>query len=156
MARTSEPNARRRGTLETEGPTDGPGPRTGELYREPAEIVRSIVDETQALFQKHLELARQEIVEAVDARIKGAIAGAAAGLFGLFALGFLASAAAFALDNVMPPWGSRLVVGGVFLLLTAIGGLVGSRKMSQPPMAPERTKKMLKEDAEWARTQIRR
>lgn len=153
MSRVTEPAPER--TLETDGPSETMV-HTGAPYREPTEIVRSIVDETQMLFQKHLELAQQELVEAVEARIKGALAGAVAGVVSLFALGFLASAAAFALDNVMPPWGSRLIVGGAFLLLAAVGGLVAARKMSHPPMAPEETKRMLKEDAEWARAQLRR
>jgi uncharacterized membrane protein YqjE len=124
--------------------------------REPADILRSLVSEIQTLMEQHVELARIEIVAAVEARAKGMAAGAVAGVAGLFALGFLASALAHGLDLVMPAWASRLVVGGLFLLVVVIGGLFGKRKMEQPPMAPEETKRTLKEDAEWARTRLRR
>lgn len=131
-------------------------PATPRGEREPAQIVTNIVTETQRLFEAHVELAKQEMIEAIDARIKAVAAGAVAGVIGLFALGFLASAAAYGLDTVLPGWASRLIVGGALLLITAIAALVGKKKMSDPPMAPDETKRMLKEDAEWARARLRR
>jgi uncharacterized membrane protein YqjE len=145
-------------TIETRGP-GGVRPDAaagGRAGRETQEIVRSILDDTQSLFEKHVELARQELVEAVEARIQALMAGALAGVAALFALGFLASAGAHALDLVMPAWGSRLVVAAVFLLVVAVGALVGRQRMSHPPFAPEATKDALKEDAEWARARLRR
>lgn len=123
--------------------------------REPADILRSLVSEIQTLMEQHLELARTEIIAAIEARAKAMAAGVVAGVAGLFALGFLASALAHGLDLVMPAWASRLVVGGLFLLVVVIAGLFGKRKMERPPMAPEETKRTLKEDAEWARTRLR-
>lgn len=124
--------------------------------REPSEIVRSLVDDTQLLIRKHLELARHEIVEAVDARVKAAVAGAIAGVVALFAVGFLASAAAFGLDTVMAPWLSRIIVGGALLLVAAGLGLFMRKRMTDPPMTPMQTKRVLEEDRQWARTQLGR
>lgn len=124
--------------------------------REPVDILRSLVKELQTLLQQHVELVRTEVTAAIEARAKGAAAGAVAAVAGLFALGFLASALAHGLDLFMPGWASRLIVGGLFLLVVAVCGLIIKRKMEEPPMAPEETKRTLKEDAEWARTRLRR
>lgn len=129
--------------------------RSGDA-RVASEVVRSLVDDTQLLMKKHLELARQELVEAVDARIRAAIAGAIAGVLALFAVGFLASAAAFGLDTVMAPWLSRIIVGGALLLIAAGLGLFMRKRMTDPPMTPVQTKQVLEEDKQWARTQLGR
>jgi hypothetical protein len=120
------------------------------------ELVRSIATDTSTLVRKEMELARQEIVGALTARIMGAGAMAAAGLLGLFALAFLALAVAAALDNVLRPWASRLIVGGGFLLLAAVGALFGVRKMKKPPLAPTETRRTVREDVQWARRQLKR
>ena len=120
------------------------------------ELLRSIATDSATLVRKEMELARQEIVEAVSARIKAALAAAAAGVLALMALGFFALAGATALDNVMRPWASRLVVGGIFAAM-AIGGMAfGALRAKRPPLAPEETKRTVKEDVEWARTQLKR
>lgn len=138
------------------GASDGTAATAAEAEREPLEIVRSLISDLQLLFQKHVELARQELLEALEARIKALAAGAVAGVMALFALGFLAAAVAFALDLMMPAWASRLIVAGGFLLITALAALFGRRRLSQPPMAPEATMQALKEDTEWARDRLGR
>lgn len=123
---------------------------------DPVRLARAIVEDTQLLFVKHLELAREEIAEAVEARIQAAVAGAAAGVLALFALGFLASAGAYALDQIWPAWLSRLVVAGGFLVITAVVAIFGRSRMLSPPFAPEQTKQMLEEDREWIRSRLER
>ena len=120
------------------------------------ELLRSIATDSATLVRKEMELARQEIVEAVNARIKAALSAAAGGVLALMALGFFALTAATALDGVMRPWASRLVVAGVFTVL-AIGALAfGAQRAKRPPMAPEETKRTVKEDVEWAKEQLKR
>jgi hypothetical protein len=119
-------------------------------------LVRSIASDTTMLVRKEVELAKQEITEAISARVKAAAAMAVAGVLGLFVLAFLAAAAAAALDKVMAAWLSRLIVAGGFALL-ALGGLAfGIRRMKVPPLAPTETKRTVKEDVEWARAQLKR
>lgn len=130
-------------------------PETPER-REVAEILHSLLDELQLLLQKHVELAKQELIAAIDARIKAVAAGAAAGVLALFGLGFLASAAAYGLDEVMPPWLARLIVGGAFLAVAAGAALFGRSRMTEPPLTPETTKQTLREDREWAKAQLKR
>lgn len=120
------------------------------------QLIRSIADDTRTLLQKQVELARQEIVEAVTARLKAAGAMAAAGLLGLFVLGFLGLAAATALDHVVAPWLSRVIVAAGFAVIAAIAAAFGMRRMKEPSMAPEETKRTVKEDVEWAKQQLKR
>jgi len=116
----------------------------------------SIADDTRHLLQKEVELARHEITEALLAKAKAAAALAAAGVIGLLVLVFGGLTAAAALDNVLPPWGSRLVVTGGFALLAIVAVLFGLAKLRKPGLVPEETKRTLKEGEEWAIAQLQR
>lgn len=124
--------------------------------REPQEIARSLLDDVQLLFRKHIELVKQELQEAAEARMVAAIAGVTAGVAGLFALGFLAAAGAHALENVVAAWLARLIVAAVFLVVAGIGGAIAMSRTSSPPSTPERTRRTLEEDAQWVKTRMRR
>jgi hypothetical protein len=129
--------------------TSPTGPR-----RSTVELIRTIAADLSTLARKEVELARQEVQEGLMARARAAGALAAAAILGLFVVGFLGLAAAEALDGVMRPWASRLVVAGVFLLLAAAAVLIGRAK--QPPLTPKETKRTVKEDVQWAKRQLTR
>jgi uncharacterized membrane protein YqjE len=120
------------------------------------ELIRSIAADTGTLVRKEVDLAKQEIREAISARVKAAIALGAAGVLGLLTLVFLGAAGAWALDGVLRPWAARLVVAGGFLLLAGGAALFGLGRMKRPPLAPEETKRTVKEDVQWARAQLKR
>jgi len=126
------------------------------VERSTIEILMSIADDTRHLLQKEIELARHEIVEALLAKAKAAVALAAAGIIGLMVLVFAGLTAAAALDNVLPPWGSRLVVTGGFALLAIVAVLFGLARLRKPGLMPEQTKRTLKEGEEWAIAQLQR
>jgi len=126
------------------------------VERSTIEILMSIADDTRHLLQKEIELARHEIVEALLAKAKAAVALAAAGIIGLIVLVFAGLTAAAALDNVLPPWGSRLVVTGGFALLAIVAVLFGLARLRKPGLMPEQTKRTLKEGEEWAIAQLQR
>ena len=119
-------------------------------------LVRAIATDTSTLVRKEVELARQELMAAIMSRLMGAGAFGAAAVFGLLLVIFLALAAAAALDLVFASWLSRLIVAGAFLLMAAGAGLFGLRRMKKPSLAPEETKRTVKEDVEWAKTQLKR
>ena len=120
------------------------------------ELVRSIATDTSTLLRKEMELGKQEIVEAVTARLKAAGSLAAVGLLFMFMLIFLALAGAAALDLVLPSWASRLIVAGGFLILALPVALFGLRRLKRPSLAPEETKRTMKEDVQWAKQQLKR
>jgi xanthine/uracil/vitamin C permease (AzgA family) len=120
------------------------------------ELLRAITTDSTELIRKEMELGKQELVEAVVARIESLAALAAIGLLGLMALVFGALAAASALDSVVAGWLARLIVAAGFLVLAGPAVLVAWRKAKTPPLAPTETARTLKEDVEWARAQLKR
>ena len=120
------------------------------------QLIRSIATDTSTLVRKEIELGKQELQEAIKARVKAAAALAVAGVMGLFVLGFLGAALAQALDNAMAPWLSRLIVAAAYALIAVMGVVFGLRKVKRPSLAPEETKRTVKEDVEWAKTQLKR
>lgn len=138
---------------QTEGPASD---RAAPGQRSTVGLVTQVAGDVGTLVRKEIELAKQEITEGITARVKGIAAFAVVGVLGLFALGFMAAAGASALDNVLRPWASRLVVAGAFLLIAAIAAMFGVRRMKRPPLAPVKTKETIKEDVEWAKAQLKR
>jgi uncharacterized membrane protein YqjE len=124
--------------------------------RSTVQLVRDIAGDSATLVRKEIELAKQEVMEAVMARVKAAAALAVAGLFGLFALLFLAVTGAVALDIVLPKWLAWLIVGVAFLAIAGGAALFGLVRIKKPPLAPEETKRTVKEDVEWAKAQLKR
>ena len=121
-----------------------------------SDLVKQLSEQTSRLVKQEMELAKVELSEKGKQAGIGAGLFGGAGVFGLYALGFLATAGARALGLVLPLWAGFLIVGGAFLLVAAVGALAGIRKLKQSPVAPVQTKENIKEDVEWARAALRR
>jgi len=120
------------------------------------ELVRGIATDTGTLVRKEIQLAREEITDAVLARVKAAIALGVAGVLMLMAMLFGAYAGAAGLANVMPVWAAMLVIAGALIFVAGVAALFGKLRMKGPPLAPEETQRTIKEDVEWARGQLKR
>lgn len=119
-------------------------------------LVRDIADDTATLVKKEVELARQEMLEAINARLRAGAALAGAAVLGLLVLVFLGLAAEAGLDNVMADWAARLVVAGGALVIIGGAVLFARTKLKSPPIKPEETVRTVKEDVEWAKAQLKR
>jgi uncharacterized membrane protein YqjE len=134
-----------------------PGPDQADLRERPlGELLKQLSEETTRLVHQELELAKAELTQ------KGKQAGAGAGLFGgAGVLGFLALAALttcfiLALDAVLPAWLAALAVAVVYAAIAAVLALRGRAKVKQAvPPVPTQTIETVKEDVEWAKTQMR-
>ncbi|MEX2204166.1 MAG: phage holin family protein [Actinomycetota bacterium] len=131
-------------------------PAVAPARRSTVELLRTIGVDLTTLAKKEVELARQEVMEGVMARAKAAGALAAAAVLALFVVGFLGLAAAEALDGLMRPWASRLVVAVFFLLLAGIAAMFGKQRAKRTSLTPEETKRTVKEDVAWAKRQLKR
>jgi Putative Actinobacterial Holin-X, holin superfamily III len=128
----------------------------GDLRERPiGELLKQLSEETTRLVHQELELAKAELTQ------KGRQAGLGAGLFGAAgAIGLLAAAALtacfiLALDAVMPVWLAALIVAVVYGAVAAILALRGRDRIKQAvPPVPEQTIETVKEDLEWAKTQM--
>ena len=130
--------------------------RENELRDRPTgQLLKDLSDHTTTLVKQEMELAKAELQE------KGKQAGLGAGLFGAAgAIGLLAAAALtacfiLALDAVMPAWLAALVVAVVYAGVAAVLALRGRDRVKQAvPPVPEQTIETVKEDMEWAKSQM--
>lgn len=129
---------------------------SGTDERSMPELIKAVATDTSTLVKQEVELARHEIVEALVARAKAAGAFAAGGVMALYVLLFLGVAGGLALATAMAGWAAFLIVAGAFAVLALGAVLFGRFRIKRPPMAPEETKRTVKEDVEWAKTQLRR
>jgi hypothetical protein len=129
------------------------------LVRQELELVRSeagrVGEGVLTLARQELQLARAEMVE------KGRKAGAGAGLMGvaagiaLLAGGALTAFLILALDGVMPNWLAALLVAGAYALAAVVVFSIGKGRVQDAgPLVPEQTIDSVKEDVQWAKTQI--
>ena len=132
-------------------------PGTDDLHdRSLGELLKQLSQETTQLVHQELELAKAELTQ------KGKQVGAGAGMFGgagalgLAALGALTACFILALNAAMPAWLAALIVAVVYGIIAFVLVKQGQAKLKQatPPM-PEQTIETVKEDVEWAKTQMR-
>lgn len=142
-----------------------------------AELVRALKDETVTLVRDELEvfrteaarigqgvatlagqemrLARAEMSEKSRHLIPGLGMMAAAGAAALTALGTLTAFVVLALSEVMDAWLAALIVGVAWALVAAGLYVAGRDRVSEAgPLVPEQTMESVKEDVEWAKSQI--
>jgi hypothetical protein len=138
-----------------------PGPGAGPPYEQPGtdpslgDLFGNLTSDLGDLVRSEIELARVEIRE------EAAKAGRAAGLLGgggliaYLGLGLLAMAAAWGLAEVVDAGWAFLIVG---VVVTAIGAVVlmkGRDQLREVQPVPEETVETVKEDARWARAQLK-
>ena len=118
-------------------------------------LVGRLSSEMGDLVRAEMELARTELKEEATKAGKagGVLAGAA--YAGAVAVLLLAFAAAWGLAEVIPE-GFAFLVGGAVIGLVAAGlAMAGRTRLRQVNPVPEQTMDTLKEDARWARAQVR-
>jgi hypothetical protein len=131
-----------------------PGSR-GVDDRDAPEVIRSLVDNTQLLVKKEIELAKLEIKEIVTARLMAVGFLAVAGVLGLYLLGFGLVTGAKALELVVAEWLAWLIVTGFVLLIVIVLLLLAKRKLSNPPSnTPETTKRDVQETIDMAKRRV--
>jgi uncharacterized membrane protein YqjE len=132
-------------------------PGTDDLHdRSLGELLKQLSEQTTRLVHQELELAKAELTQ------KGKQAGMGAGMFGgagalgLAALGALTACFILALDAVMPAWLAALIVAVVYGIVAFVLVKQGQAKIKKAtPPVPEQTIETVKEDVEWAKTQMR-
>lgn len=135
-------------------PTEGDGRDSTNVQdeRSLSELVKQLSDQTTALAQKEIELAKAEM--ALKGKRLGIGAGTfgAAGLFGLYALGAATAAAILALAIVLDAWLAALIVTGAYLALAGVLALIGrSRVQAATPPVPEQAIESAKTDVEYTK-----
>jgi uncharacterized membrane protein YqjE len=106
-----------------------------------AAAIAEVSERAQVLIREEIELAKAEVSERASKLARGAVVGAAAGVFVLTALVFLLTGCAWLLQYVLPGatfayfWGF-FAMAVILLVLGAIAGLIAARavKKGSPPV----------------------
>ncbi len=120
-----------------------------------AGLFGDLARETSRLFRQEVALAKAEFVGKVRQLGAGAVELVIGGFILYAGLLVLLEAAVFALALVLPIWAAALIVGGVAVVLGGILLLKGRADVEPRALVPDRTLRSLREDAEWAREQMR-
>jgi hypothetical protein len=132
---------------------------TTTLVRQELEFARSEVtrigDGVMTLARQELRLAKAEMAE------KGRKAGPGFGMIGaagataLLAAGSLTAFLILALDGAMANWLAALLVAIAWAVVAAALYFAGKNRVADAgPLIPEQTVETVKEDVQWAKTQI--
>jgi uncharacterized membrane protein YqjE len=128
----------------------------GDLRERPfGELLKQLSEETTQLVHQEIELAKAELTHKTKQAGIGAALFGAAGAIGLLALAALTTCFILALDAAMPAWLAALIVAVVYGAVAAVLALRGRAKVRQAvPPVPEQTIQTVKEDVQWAKTQM--
>jgi uncharacterized membrane protein YqjE len=113
-----------------------PDDNTSELGK----AIQEVSERASLLVREEIALAKAEMTEKITKLLKGAVVGAVAGIFAVFALVYLLHSLAWGVfaavsDDPNFVWVGYLVVGGLLLVLGGLGGFLATRflKGGTPP-----------------------
>jgi putative superfamily III holin-X len=135
--------------------TDDIGTMPPRTERSVASLFGDLARETSRLFRQEVALAKAELVANLGKLGTGAGELVVGGFIAYAGLLVLLAAAVLGLSEVLAPWLSALIVGAVVLLIGLGVALKGKRDVGAKSLVPDRTLRTLREDAEWAREQMR-
>ena len=126
-------------------------PATQHSDKSLGELVQSATKDLSLLVHQEFALAKAELKKEATTAGKGAGMLGGAAFAGVFALIFLSIALAYGISwlGIGLGWGF-LIVGVLYLLVAAVLGLTGKKKISQVG-PPEKTIESVKEDVAWAK-----
>lgn len=133
-----------------------PEPQVAPLKeRSVGSLFAELTRETSRLLRQEIALVKTELADRLGRAGAGLVLVVSGGLI-LFA-GFLVllAAAVLALALVLAPWLAALAVGAVVALLGLGLVLKGRRDMEARKLMPRRTLRSLRDDAAWAKEQMR-
>ena len=129
----------------------GAGPDDASL----GELFGKLTSDVGELVRSEMELARVEIREEAAKAGRAAAMLGAGGLIAYLGLALVATAAAWGLAEVIDTGWAFLIVGVVVGAIGAVLALKGRDQLREVRPVPEETVETLKEDAQWARAQVK-
>ena len=118
-------------------------------------VLTDIVGDVQQIVRAETRLARAEFREELTKARRGATFLIAAGIVGALALGVALLAAVYALAIIWPPWAAALAVAGTTAVIAGVLAATGLRELKDVTIVPDRTVSSVKENIQWAKTQIK-
>jgi uncharacterized membrane protein YqjE len=118
-------------------------------------LLSGLIGDLQNLIRGEVDLAKTEIREEVGVAMRGAVMLAVAAMLGLTALIVLMFGLATYIEKWVNEWQALGIVGLGLVIVAALAGILGKRRLSASSMTPDRTIESLKEDKEWASQQVK-
>ncbi len=122
-----------------------------ELGKETADIVSDLA----TLVKEEIQLAKAEMSHEVNRAVRSMVWGIGAGAFSMVMLIFLFAAFMMTLNLALSLWISAYITAGILAILVGVAGLVAFVRLKQLRLAPKQTIESMREDVEWARSQMR-
>ncbi len=133
--------------------TDAPDPALRDQHL--GELFKQLSDDVSTLVRQELKLAQAEMTEKGKQAGLGASLFGAAGLLALLALGSLTAFLIAVLATGMKVWLAALLVTVVYGVVAGALAFIGKKRVSEAtPPVPEQTIETVKEDVQWAKTQL--
>ena len=118
-------------------------------------LFKQLSDDMSALVRQELRLAQAEMTEKGKRAGIGAGMFGGAGLMGVMALGTLSACLIAALALAMHVWLAALIVTVIYAVVAGGLALRGRERIQHAtPPVPEQTVETVKEDVQWAKTQL--
>ena len=119
------------------------------------ELFKQLSEELSSLVRQEMRLAQAEMTEKGKRAGIGAGMFGGAGLIGVMAPGTLTACVVAALAEAMDVWLAALIVTVVYAAVAGVLALQGRDRIQQAtPPVPEETVESVKEDVQWAKTQL--
>jgi hypothetical protein len=128
-----------------------------ELREQPiGDLLRQLSQQTATLVRQELELARAEMQQKGRRAKPGLELLGAGGVLALAAVGAFTATLIMLLAEWMDGWLAGLIVTIVMAVAAALLAVQGKEKVAEAtPPIPEQTVETVKEDVQWAKSQIR-
>src|SRR5687768_14394407 len=121
-----------------QGSVNGDGKSAGTLMKE-------VTEDLSTLIRKEIELAKQEVGEAVSAKVKGMIVIIIGAILGFFALIFTLMAIRDGFNEFLPAWAADFATAAVLMTLGVLAAMFAKKKLATP-ISTELTKLNVSED----------
>ena len=120
------------------------------------EVAKSLTSDLSLLLRQEIDLAKAEMAEKGRTAAPGLGMFGGAGIVGLCAAGAVTAFLILVLSTFLPDWAAALVVGAVLATVAYVLVQQGKERVADAGApVPEQTIETMKEDVEWAKTQMR-
>lgn len=141
-----------------QGPNSPPNAGPQGLFGPPPTIgagaaAKAVAEDASALARAEIELAKAELSQSVSAKATGIGLLVGAGVLAWLGIQGALITIALALALVLPGWAAALIVTAVLLIVGAVLGLLGKRKLATP-VSIDTTKENVEEDVAWTKQHL--
>jgi uncharacterized membrane protein YqjE len=118
-------------------------------------VFENIVDNVQGIIRSEVRLAKAELREETVKAGKAAGIAASGAVLALYAVGFMLLACLYAIETAVAPWLAALIVTIIVGTIAVVLIKLGVKRLKRVDPRPDRTINSIKENLEWAKTQVR-